>query len=374
MVPDQLLRSIIRRLNVDVHVPATRRPKEIAALVRAIEGLPKSDYDRVEAALRPIHALGERDGPALLVAVDREAGAGDIDRHLPAAADAYHWAAWAWINRPAVFKMATNLLLVDELSGWRRRDDLPSRPADLSRGAINGLEAELAATLVAAQCRGRRCTVEAQARGDTTYVFAYADDFVRTVQTHDRRGRLRRRAHRPTFEVVFAFDQAKGVLQTAANVPPKVKDKLDQAFARHCLDHPLGPFLPGPAYHLDLVLEADFAFITEAADGVHLRLRKACLEFPDSDRGIDLTNDPDRDSDLWPLLGCLDPRRVTLEAMRVKSIRVEAVFDATDEEPAGSVTFHVSRRTCNLRDQPERRVRLIEKCFRASGLLVQGKG
>lgn len=373
LVPDSLLRSVLRRVQVKLDLPTTRRPKELAAVAAAIERLSKDAYDRLEGALRPIHALAEGDAPNLLTAVDRESGAGDIEKHLPTGADAHHWAAWAWVHRPTQFKLATNLLHIDMLSGWRRRDDLPCRPADLSRGALKGLGVEMSGILLSAQNRGRRCTVHAQARGETQYVYVYADDYVRTVQSHDSGGRLRRRAHRPTFEVVFAFDLTRGVLETAADVPPRIKDRLDQAFARHLLDHPLGPFTPGPAYNLDLVLDPSFSFVTDPGDGLTVTLRKACLGFPSNGRGIDLTNDRDRDSDLWPLLGCLDPRQVALDAMRVKSIRVEAAFEGSDDCPAGSVTFHVSRRTCNLRDQPDGRVRLIRKCFRLSGLVIGDK-
>jgi hypothetical protein len=372
IIPDRLLHNVLSRLGIRVRLPAGRRRPDVDAAVAVLRDLPRAEFDALEAALRPIHSLAERDAPKLLIAADLVAGKADLARCIAPGASPHEWATWTWLHRRTVFKRASDLNRVDLIGTWRRRDDLPKQPPDLSPPALKQLGRKLAEALLTEQARGRQCTVHALEDGDVTYVFAYPDDYARTVQSHDTRGRLVRRTHRATFDVVFAYDQTRGSLETAADVPPGLKDKLDRAFAAACLDHVLGPCPKGPVYLLDLLADPDFRFVTEPGDGLSMTLRKVNLQFPGSERAIDLTNHRGKDRDMNPLFQCLDPTRVTLDEMRVKSARLEARFAGSGEADAGSVTFYLSRRTCNLRDQPEARVAAVRRCLEASGLVAGG--
>jgi hypothetical protein len=370
IIPDKLFAKVLTKLGIRLKLAPTRRPKDVDAAVAAIRRLAPAKFDALEAVLRPIHELAERDAPAFLVEADVLAGKGDIAKHFSADACPHEWATWTWVHRRTVFQRASALVRIDQIRTWRRRDDLPKQPPAVSRPALKRLGREIAAVLLAEQARGRRCTVRALDRDDVTYVFAYPDDYVRTVQSHDAAERLVRRTHRSTFDVVFAFTWPKGMLETAADVPPRVKDKLDTAFAAACLDHVLGPCPKGAVYRLDLLAERDFKFVTDPGDGLTMTLRKVNLEFPDSERAIDLTNHRGKDQDMRPLFDCLDPSRVVLDAMRVKSARLEAKFDGCGEAPEGSVTFYLSAKACNLRDQPDAWVAAVRRCLEASGLVA----
>lgn len=372
LIPDPLIRDVLAALKIDLALPAGRKPTEVGAAVNALQALPRAEFDALEAALRPIHELAERDGPAVLFEADAMAGTGDLAKQVPDGASTHFLAAWAWVHRRRVFQKAATFGEFDRLRTWRRRADLPDRTADVSKGTLKRLGRAVAQVLVAAQARGRQCTVEALARGPVTYVYAHADDYARVDLVHDRRGRRVPRTRRPTFEVVFAYEAAARTLQTMADVPPKVKDALDAAFARDCLDWDLGACPKGAMYLLGPFLDPLFVFLSDPADGLTMTLRKVCLGFPGSTRGIDLTNDRADDPDMGPLYACLDPGRVVLDELWVKAARLEAAFDGTGGPPAGSVTFYLSPTTCNLRDQPEARAAAIQRCLRRSGLINVG--
>lgn len=373
IIPDRLFKTVLSRLSIRIKLPAGRRRKDVDAAVALIRALPRAQFDALEAVLRPIHSLAERDAPTLLIAADQVTGKGNLAKYFSVGACPHEWATWTWVNRRMVFKRASELNRVDLIRTWRPRNDLPRQPPDVSRPALNRLARKIAEALLAEQARGRRCTVHALSDGDVTYVFAYPDDYARTVQSHDGRGRLVRRTHRATFDVVFAYDQERGTLDTAADVPPGLKDKLDAAFATACLDHVLGPCPKGPVYHLELLADPEFRFVTEPADGLTMTLRKINLQLPNSEREIDLTNHRGKDRDMTPLFRCLDSTHVTLDEVQVKSARLEARFAGCGETTAGSVTFYLSRRTCNLRDQPEVRAAAVRRCLEASGLLGEPK-
>jgi hypothetical protein len=372
IIPSRLFGRVLSRLHIRLNLPAGRRRTDVDAAVEAIRGLARARFDELEAALRSIHELAERGGPAVLIEADNLAGKGDLARHFKADACPHEWATWTWVNRRTVFKRAVAFGRMDQIRTWRRRDDLPRRLPDVGRTARARLAREITEVLLAEQARGRRCTVSGLSRDSVTYVFAYPDDYARTVQSHDGAGRLVKRTHRATFDVVFAYDERTGMLETAADVPPRVKDKLDAAFADACLGHVLGPCPKGAVYHLDLLADRDFKFVSEPEDGLTMTLRKVNLEFPDSERAIDLTNHRGKDEDMRPLFDCLDQNRVVLDAMRVKSARLEAKFDGYGEAAAGSVTFYLSQNACNLRDQPEARVAAVRRCLEASGLVRTG--
>jgi hypothetical protein len=372
LIPDDLFRQILKALNITLKLPAGRKRTDLEAAVTAIQGLPRAGFDALEAVLRPIHELAERDGPTVLFQADAETGKGDLAKHVPDGVSSHYLAAWAWVNRRRVFQKAAAFGEFDRIRTWRRRADLPDQPPDVSKPTLKRLGQAIAKILVATQARGRKCTVEALTRGRVTYVYVHADDYARVDLVHDAKGRRVPRTYRPTFEVVFAYEPAARTLETAADVSPKTKDHLDAAFAAACLDWDLGPCPKGPMYLLNGLLDPDFEFAPDPGDGLIMKLRKVSLGFPASNRVIELKNDRKVDLDMRPLYACLDPRRVALDELWVKSARLEAAFDGTGESKEGSVTFYLSPKTCSLPDQPEVRVEAIQRCLRDSGLINVG--
>jgi hypothetical protein len=369
MVPHPLLSAILKKLNVKIKVPTGRKSSDLETCAKSIEKLAKRDLDRVEDAFRAIDDLAESGGHEVLIEADLAVGEGDLAKHIPSDACGHHWAAWAWLHRKKVFAKALSLLQISQVPSWRSREDLPKQEPNLSKEALKLLGKEFSALLVNAQARGRRCTVESLSWGERDYLYVHPDDFVRPYLAHDGSGRLNRKIHRPTFDVAMAFNRSAGKLETGGKLPPKLKDKLDVAFAKTCLNYSLGPYPTGKTVQLDHLLNPSFSFVTEPADDLVVIIRKVCLQFPDTARQIDLTNDPKRDNDMSFLFDCLNDKVVVLDAMRVISARVQFFFAQRGDIDECTRTIQLTRKSCNLRDIPEWQGELIEKCLRASGLV-----
>lgn len=371
LIPCHLIGAVAQSLSIDIGFSEKLTRSTINACVDAIGELPRKKYDQFESVLRSIHFLAEGNGAELLIEVDQALGYGDLMTQFPAEPTPHELAAWTLLNRNEVFRQATTFEQIDRMKSWRRRDDLPQRRVALDDSNRRELGAAISELFVRAQNRGRRCTIDSLRRNELVFVFAYPDDYIRPLLEHDDSGSLKRRLQRPIFDVVFAFNEKTGTLETAAKVSPKLKDRLDTTFAKVCLGFDLGPLARGPAYHLDPLLKSSFQFVSDPTDGVEAHLRKLSLAVMGTNRSIDLTNDRYADSDMRATLKYLNPKTAPKDALRVKSARIEFRFEGRSGREGGTATVSVSPKTCNLRNQPDWRAELIQKVLSESGLMAE---
>jgi hypothetical protein len=372
MVPNHLLRQFFEQLgHAGLDIPwDDLGERDIAPIVSALSTLTSTQFDTVEGALRTIYDLACDTGIAAIFEAGELAGDPDLRAAMPEEAGLYERAMWAWLNRGEIVDRAALIHRVENMTWWRRRDDLPAVPPDQSPEARDRLARGLSDLLVREQGRGRICTVDVFTRRGTVYFFAYPDDFVQNVTAHDDDRQLAPRTFRSTFSVVFAFCPADGSLELFARLPPRIKVLTEGVFAQSVLDYNLGEWRPDPSYELNGLKGSGFSPATDPEDGVTVHVRQMRLSLKNSHRTITLKADPDRPGDIFRMLDeVLDKEQVPLSSVNVTLVTFCFEFDGRDGRRAGSVTFDVAfPSSCSLRNQPADRIEIVMKCLRRWGI------
>src|SRR5262249_51638287 len=123
---------------------------------------------------------------------------------------------------------------------------------------------------------------------------AYPDDYADTYIGHSDDGRFIRRAQKRAFEVVFVYDPQDGALDLYAQGNRRGKTGLQRIFCTVSLgDASAAGECCGATYKLSVRRSRDFAFPTDAADGIEeVRIRKLRLSLGSGSRKITLEADP----------------------------------------------------------------------------------
>lgn len=365
MVPNTLLRAFFdRQGHGDLGVAwGNLTERETEPILEALDRLKRSDFDRIEAALRNVYELACESGINAIFEAATQCGDDDLANEMPQDVGAYHQAMWAWLNRPDIVERALLVHQVDNLSWWRKRSDLPCVSPSNSPEAKRELEKKLSELLVRTQGRGKVCTVEHLRMRGTDYFFAHPDDFVQNVTAHDDDGKLAARAYRRTFAIVFAFDANEGSLELFARVPAKLKPRIEETFAKIMLGVEIDDWNPD-AYDLNRLKHRGFGLTTDPEDCVQPRVRRMRLSLKNCRRRILLEADPDgQPSDIYELMEeALNEERVPLSAVNVTLVTFTFEFLPLDGRKSGSMSFDVSYpNTCSLRNQRPERIELALK-------------
>lgn len=275
----------------------------------------------------------------------------------------YCQSLWCWLHNRQVFEQALLYHQVEQLSWWRKRDDLPQVEPQTDAETLEMLSAEVSELLSREDGRGRCCTVEhCRRENGTDYFLCYPDDFLRAVLSHTPDGRLVSRTIRPTFEIIFAYHQKEGTLELHAKVSTALKRELEEAFSRIVLSEHLGPRVPQQVYELDRLKEPGFALRTDPADEVVVQLCRIRLELPDRTR---VTLEPKRPSggDASEMIGeYLNERKASPQTVKISQATFRFQFGRTTSREHGTMTFDVAApNTCNLRSQRPERVEIAQK-------------
>lgn len=227
MVPNRLLKEFFQRLGLgDLGIPWDQLgEREIEPVIKALSERPRAEQDRIEGEMRSVFDLACDTGMGAIFEGAVRCGECKLSEAMPEDLGPYGKSMWAWLNRPEAFEKALLIHQVEHLSWWRKRNDLPMLPPDMSAAARAQLEEEIASMLTWEQGRGTVCTVEVLERDGTVYFFAHPDDFVQNVTAHDEDGKLAPRTFRATFPIVFAHTQGEGTLELYAKLPAKLKWK-----------------------------------------------------------------------------------------------------------------------------------------------------
>jgi hypothetical protein len=347
-------------------------PRQMQRVVDAVEALPRPALNAVEAALHRIHDLGCEEGIATLLETAIMNGVVGLQDEMPAQGNHYAAAMWAWLHRRSVFDKAAVWQFLDRLSWWRRRNDLPSLAPRLDPESVGKLGTEISEILKTHQGRGRHCTVDVLTRDETYYFCCYVDDYVTSAAVHDDAGLLVRRDHRPTFEVVFAYEREAGALELFARLPPRLKARLEKSFGDLILGHELGEF--GPAYILDHVARRSFPLVTDPEDAVCASIRYLRLRAYGAKEDIALTTDPEDGP--WAIYEMLDNyvnwNYLKPDNFEVLAARFRFEFEEVGDRRAGQMTFEVvTPRSCGLRSQPPEFIAVAQKYLARWGVQVQ---
>jgi hypothetical protein len=245
------------------------------ALMSAWLALPNDQRNKMDADFRDIHDLCDEGG---FVAIRDEADW--IYRTDPAALDAfvtslsslpdhYERAMVTFLDFQPCWNGATRFHHADRLGYWRKRKNLPHRPAAVDGESIRDLAGRIGTYFHHTEGRGKNCVVEPLRRGDRDYFFAYPED-------HSQRsldwvnGEFEARPRNPAFEVVFVYSQAEGSLDLNFRGSPKAIDALQSIFAHSILK--LDELPPDPkdnrVYDLDPLKRKGFEFTYKPGSGI----------------------------------------------------------------------------------------------------------
>lgn len=378
-VPNRLLRQFFAKQQVAL--PGVYwnelRERDIQPILEALQAINPASLLVVEAELRSVFEMGCEGGVQALQESAAALGDHDLIERLPAEDTAYGQAMWVWLNHPDYFARATLLYQVDQLTWWRKRNDLPSSSARRDSATLEQLRHNVSRLLLREQGRGRLCSVEVLERGETVYYFLYPDDFVQSLQVHDEEGQLAPRSIRRTFHIVFAYRSSAGSLELFAKVPAPLKPKLEEVFARTVLELDLEAWQSPPAFILQHLLFRATQLPVDPRDAVSVAIRRMQFDIVGTKRRIELETDPQGGPrDVYVMIEeYLDRDRISLEDLRVRSVTFLFTFAEQGDRKPGMVSVDVGvPNSCNLRNQRPERVELIQKYLISWGIDVRPGG
>lgn len=208
--------------------------------------------------------------------------------------DHYTRAMVTFLDHEELWKGAVLFHHADRLGYWRKRKNLPRRPAAVDKDSLDLLAEKIKAHFRSTDGRGRNCVVEPLRRGERDYFFAYPEDHSdRAVEWVG--AALDWRAHNPAFEIVFVYSQAEGTLDVNARGLGRSVEALQALFAQAILK--LDELPPDPkdnrVYDLGPLARSDFAFAPDPGSGIGAIVVKRIRLSSSTRRGDRLTIEAD---------------------------------------------------------------------------------
>lgn len=330
-----------------------------------------------EADFRDIFELGTASGWLAILDEARWQFARDTERlaafehEMPLLPDHPSRAMTAFLDHAEVWRGARMFSHADNLGRWRKRGNLPHRPASVDEASAQALATGIKNYFQTTEGRGRNCAVEMYKRGERDYFFAYPEDHSQRSIEWSAEGTFTPRPRNPAFEIVFVYSQAQGTLDMNVRGANKVVEALQAIFAKSILK--MDDLPPDPKddriYDLKPMAARDFVFARKAGDGIEkvvlrkLRLRSLVRDGEE----ITLAADAHRNSaavhDMMERIGQHEP----LHLYRVQQAELCASIGQEGRAKPRRITFYITYpNTCSLKyDDMDLRLRQM---LEASGI------
>lgn len=222
-------------------------------------------------------------GMQVILAESKDRG-GDLKTQFSSMPNRYDCCVWTVLHRRSLWDAACEFARADDLSSsrsWRKRTGVPKQ-TPLVDGASLTKFGTLVGRFFQEEGRGQHCVVEHMSRGNGwEYFFAYVSDYADTVVRFDGGGKLLRSTDSRAFEVVFAYNQTEGALDTFVRGGKTAAEPLCELFSETILGQKLPPANSAkPPYQLDQITDRGFTFSTDAIDnisGVTVQLLKLSI-------------------------------------------------------------------------------------------------
>ena len=251
--------------DIDFSTMKETRPDELFA---AWLYLPDSQRNEMDAEFRDIFELScEKDFRAIIdeaewhLANEPEARTRFVEK-LAALANHFERAMVTFLDHNQFWKGATRFYHADTLPYWRKRKNLPHRPAVVDDASLRELASLIRNYFHRTEGRGNNCIVEPFRRGDLDYFFAYPEDYSQqSIEWVN--GDFGRRPHNPAFEVIYVYSQKEGSLDLNFRGSYKAIEPLQGMFATAILK--LAELPPDPederVYDLNPLCQKGFEFV-----------------------------------------------------------------------------------------------------------------
>jgi hypothetical protein len=269
-VPNSLLEQYFNQNAVALEVGFDQLTEtKIEPLYEAWLELPEDEAKKIERDFREIDFLASEGG--IKAILDEARWHGEELAETFAEMESFHASAfWTFLNRDAYWTGAVLFHHADTIarSYWRKRKNVPNKPACVDEECIRQLEKTISGYFHAKEGRGKNCKVECYRRNDLDYFYAYPEDYAR-ANIEWVGEEFQRRPHHPAFEVIFVYSQSDGTLDIYLSGDKKPVPDLQKIFAETILKADLGPDKKDEqVYDLNPLKKRDFQFVYDRAEGI----------------------------------------------------------------------------------------------------------
>ncbi len=328
-------------------------------LFGAWQALPDAQRNPMDAEFRDIFAMCCEKGVLAILDEARwqlRATPDAVDafvEKLSALPNHFERAMVTFLDHRDYWKGATRFYHADTLSYWRKRKNLPQRPAAVDDASVQHLAHLIRNYFHHTEGRGKNCIVEPFRRGELDYFFAYPEDHSQhSIEWVD--GKFDPRPHNPAFEVVYVYSQKEGTLDLSFRGSHKAIEPLQSMFAMAILK--LDELPPDPkderVYDLSPLSQKSFNFTYAVGSGIQnvvVRKLRLTSRINKGDR-ITLEADTTRDPDgIYALLDKIG-KSIPLHLYNVTQVELAASVVVDAGNPAKAVTIRITHpNSCSLK-------------------------
>ena len=258
-----------------------------------------------------------------------------------------------FLDHNVFWRGATLFYHADTLPYWRKRKNLPHRPAAVDEASIQELSHLIRNYFHHTEGRGKNCVVEPFRRGELDYFFAYPEDYSQqSIEWMD--GKFERRPHNPAFEVIYVYSEKEGSLDLNFRGSKKTVEPLQGMFATAILK--LDELPPDPMderiYDLAPLLKRDFEFVCDPGSGIEEVAVKKLRLSSRVKRGDRITLEADISENPYAVYDLLDQvkRSMLLNMYNVTQVELTASVVVDAEKPAKRMTIRITYpNSCSLK-------------------------
>jgi hypothetical protein len=373
-VPNRSLQEYFQHHNLLSTVPFSELTEtQIDPIYDAWLGLSDVQRNELEQDFQEIDELATEAGSKAILDEARWHGE-DLAAQFASLNGFHEHAFWTFLQRQKYWRGSVAFNHADTIpsSYWRKRKNLPHRPAAVDADSIKLLEQSISHHFHTAQGRGHNCKVDCFRRDDLDYFFAYPEDYAQ-ARVEWEGNDIARRARHPAFEIIFVFSQVAGTLDiflTGDRSP--VKD-LQAIFAATILQAELGPDSKDElVYDLNPLRSRNFEFLFTPESGIaDVRVTKLRLKVVGKNERLVLESDPTKNEhavfDLLDKVTTVIP----LSQVVITQVGLRVTFASNpDSKRPSTRTFDVgSPNSCSLKHS-ERDLR-IRRMLAESGIEPQ---
>ena len=328
-----------------------------AALFDAWLKLPDNRRNAMDADFREIHDMSCKKGfSAILHEAEFQFGEDELAAFVEKSSSLpshFERAMITFLDYKVCWKVATRFYHADTLPYWRKRKNLPQKPAAVDDASIEQLAKLISNYFHHTEGRGKNCMVEPYRRGELDYFFAYPEDYSQqSIEWVE--GQFDCRPHNPAFEVIYVYSRKEGSLDLNFRGAYKAIEPLQSMFAQAILK--LDGLPPDPkdtrVYDLSPLLQKSFDFTFAAGGGIEevvvkkLRLSSRIKKGDRITLEADIAEDPDA---VYTLLDRIK-NSLPMGLYNVTQVELVASVVTDADKPAKKVTFHVTYpNSCSLK-------------------------
>lgn len=345
-------------LMADLDFAAMKEGKPDALFDAWLE-LPDPIRSKLDAELRDIHAMcGEKGWVSIADeahfqfknAPDQLAAFLEAMAALPGHQDR---AMVTFLDHPACWKGATRFNHSDGLTYWKKRKNLPKKPAAVDPESLAMLSGLIRNYFRHYDGRGQNCVVEPLRRGNKDYYFAFPEDHSQN-SVEWQSGEFHPATHTPAFEIVFVYCQDDGTLDLNFRGINKTVAALQEIFAQTILK--LGALPPDQkderVYDLKPLLKKDFEFSYGAGSGIQRAVVKKLRMTARYNKGERITLEADSSFDPLAIYDLLDRigKAVPLNLYNITQVEFSALMAGTNGKPPKQTSFKITYpNSCSLK-------------------------